>query len=63
MAFYEFLAENPGATFHHATTHDRVHVIYCGAGNKGMWFLPGSGMGPLETKGLAIMKQLAAGAR
>ena len=60
--FFDFIKENSGATFHHATTHDSVHIIYCGAKDKGMWFLPGSGKGPLQAKGLAIMKQLAAGA-
>lgn len=60
--FFDFLSENAGATFHHATTNDRIHIIYCGAQDKGMWFIPGSGMGPLQAKGLAIMKQLASGA-
>ncbi|MEO8351977.1 MAG: hypothetical protein ABI680_09610 [Chthoniobacteraceae bacterium] len=60
---FGFIAENSGATFHHATTHDRIHIIYCGAQDKGMWFTPGSGMGPLQAKGLGIMKKLAAGAR
>jgi hypothetical protein len=59
--FFTFVAENSGATFHHATTHDRVHIIYCGAGGKGMWFMPGSGMGPLQAKGLKIMKEIVEG--
>lgn len=61
--FFNFIAENADATFHHATTPDRIHFIYCDAQDKGMWFLPGSGMGPLQAKGLAIMKELAAGAK
>ncbi len=61
-AFFDFLAENSGATFHHATAEDGIHVIYCGAKDKGIWFIPGRGKGPLQTKGLAIMKELAAGA-
>lgn len=56
-----FVAENPTATFHHATTHDRIHIIYCDAKDRGFWFLPGSGTGPLQAKGLKIMKELAAG--
>ena len=56
--FFNFIAENPGATFHHATTHDRIHIIYCHAKEKGMWFVPGSGMGPMQPKGLAILKQI-----
>src|SRR3954465_8540559 len=61
--FYTFIAENPGATFHHASTLDRIHIVYCGDKDKGMWFMPGSGMGPLQAKGLAVMKELAAGAK
>jgi hypothetical protein len=56
--FFGFIAENPGATFHHATTHDRVQIIYCHAKDKGMWFLPGTGMGPMQPNGLAILKQI-----
>jgi hypothetical protein len=25
--FFAFLTDNPGATFHHATTHDRVQIV------------------------------------
>ena len=59
--FFEFLAENPGATFHHATTHDDIQVIYCNAKSKGIWFKPGVGMGPMQPKGLAILKQIVEG--
>jgi hypothetical protein len=59
--YFTFLKENAGATFHHAATNDRFHIIYCDAVGKGMWFLPGSGMGPLQPKGLAILKQIVAG--
>jgi len=56
--FFRFITENSGATFHHATTHDRVQIIYCHAKDKGMWFLPGTGMGPMQPNGLAILKQI-----
>lgn len=56
--FFNFLNANAGATFHHATTNDRIHIIYCHAKNQGMWFLPGSGMGPLQPKGLGILKEI-----
>lgn len=59
--FLTFISENAGATFHHATTHDGVHFIYCGAKDKGMWFLPGSGMGPLQAKGLKILQEIVKG--
>lgn len=56
--FFTFLSENAGATFHHATTDDRIHIIYCRSQDKGMWFQPGSGMGPLQPKGLKILKEI-----
>ena len=59
--FFSFLAENTGATFYHASTSDRVHIIYCPAKDRGMWFLPGSGMGPLQEKGLNMMKEIIGG--
>jgi hypothetical protein len=59
--FFEFLTENAGATFHHASTHDDIQVIYCSAKAKGMWVKPGKGMGPVQPKGLAILKQIVEG--
>jgi hypothetical protein len=60
-AFFRFLAENSGATFHHAVASDGVNIIYCRDQDKGMWFLPGSGMGPLQATGRKIMKEMIAG--
>ena len=59
--FFAFITENSGATFHHATTHDRVQIVYCHAKDKGMWFMPGIGMGPMQPKGLGILKQIVEG--
>lgn len=59
--FFGFLTENPGATFHHAITHDGVQIIYFPAKDKGMWFMPGIGMGPMQPKGRAILKQIVEG--
>ncbi len=58
--FFEFLTENPGCTFYHATTNDRVEILYCREKERGIWFLPGSGLGPLQSKGLKIMKDAVA---
>ena len=59
--FFRFIAENAGATFHHAVTSDGVNILYCRDQDKGMWFLPGSGMGPLQARGRQIMKEMIAG--
>jgi len=62
-AFFNFIGENANATFHHAKTGERIEFIYCNAGNNGMWFIPGSGMGPLQEKGLKVFKQIVEGKR
>jgi hypothetical protein len=37
--FFQFVEENSGSTFYHATTDDQVEIIYCPDKEKGMWFL------------------------
>lgn len=59
--YFTFLTENAAATFHHAITEDRFHIIYCHAQGKGMWFIPGSGMGPLQEKGLKALSEIVEG--
>jgi len=61
--FFQFLAENRGSTFHHAITSDGVNLLYCRDQDKGMWFLPGSGMGPLQARGRQVMKEMIEGHR
>ena len=56
--FNDFVAENANSTFHHAVSSDGVNFIYCRDQDKGMWFLPGSGMGPLQTTGRQLMKEI-----
>ncbi|MGV3532978.1 MAG: hypothetical protein ACO1QR_11450 [Chthoniobacteraceae bacterium] len=60
-AFFSFIAQNTNATFYHATTHDRVHIVYCPDQDKGIWFTPGSGTGPLQEKGRRILSKIVAG--
>ncbi len=62
-AFFRFIAENPGATFHHAVMSDGVNIVYCRDQDKGMWFLPGSGMGPLQATGRRMMSEIIRGQR
>jgi len=62
-AFFGFIDQNPGETFHHAVTSDQVNIVYCRGKDKGMWFLPGSGMGPLQDRGKKIMKDMIAKGR
>ncbi len=54
--FFQFVSENANCVFHHATTQDGIEIFYCKDQNKGMWFIPGSGMGPLQEKGLQALQ-------
>ena len=56
--FVEFVRANAAASFYYATTDDGFHVIYCHSKEKGIWFVPGSGLGPLQEKGLKAMKKI-----
>ena len=56
--FSEFVKANAGSSFYHATTNDGIHIIYCHSKEKGIWHIPGSGLGPLQEKGLKIMKKI-----
>jgi hypothetical protein len=57
-----FIAENPGASYHHALSSDGVHFIYCRDKDKGLWVLPGKGVGPMQARGRQYMAQLIQGA-
>jgi hypothetical protein len=42
---------------------ERVHVLYCHDKNIGMWFIRGSGKGPLEPAHLKTIKEIVEGGR
>jgi hypothetical protein len=58
QVFLEFVTQNAGSTFYHATTHDQVEVLYCADKGKGIWYLQSSGVGPLQARGLDMMKEI-----
>ena len=62
-AFFQFIADNPSATYHHAVTDDGVNLVYCREKDKGIWFLPGRGLGPLQARGRKTMKEIIEGHR
>ena len=62
QTFLQFIAEHPGATFHHASVGDGVVFLYSRDGDKGLWYLRGSGIGPLSEGGRQLMRDaIAAG--
>ena len=58
--FLQFIAEHPGATFHHASAGKGVIFVYSRDADKGLWYLPGSGLGPLSEDGRKLMKEAIA---
>ena len=56
-AFLQFIAEHPGATFYKASAGEGVIFVYSRDGDKGLWYLPGSGLGPLSEGGRQLMKR------
>jgi hypothetical protein len=61
QTFLSLIAENPGATFHHASAGE-VIFLYSRDNDKGLWYLPGNGIGPLSEGGRQLMKEaIAAG--
>src|SRR6266571_2453521 len=57
QTFLQFIAEHPGATFHHASAGEGVVFLYSSDGDKGLWYLRGSGIGPLSVGGRRLMKE------
>ena len=66
--FFRFIAENRGATFHHALTSDGVNIVYCrdqdkGGISQGVAEAPAQRLGPdpLGTEHLQDSDQRAGG--
>ena len=54
--FLQLIEENPGGTFHHADAGQGVIFLYSRDVDKGLWYLPGSGLGPLSEGGRELMR-------
>jgi hypothetical protein len=53
----ELITKNPGATFYHADAGEGVMFLYSRDIDKGLWYLSGSGMGPLSARARQMMKE------
>jgi hypothetical protein len=68
--FLNVVSDPTSGTFHHAVTDDRldevklpIHILYCHDKEIGMWFIRGSGKGPLQPEELKIMKEIVEAGR
>jgi len=59
--FTSVINDPSSGTIHHAIVDDRVHILYCSNKDIGMWFILGSGKGPLEPVHLKVMKAIVQG--
>jgi len=57
QTFLSLIAEHPGATFYHASAGEGVIFLYARDEDTGLWYLPGSGIGPLSVAGRQMMKE------
>jgi len=63
QAFLQLMEENPGGTFYYADAGGGVMFLYSGDNDKGLWYLPGSGVGPLSEGGRKLMREAIATGR
>src|SRR2546423_2029196 len=54
--FLRLIEENPGGTFYHADAGGGVIVLYSRGADKGVWYLPGSGIRPVSEAGRRMME-------
>ena len=57
QTFLSVVTENPAATFYHASAGEGVIFLYSRDDDKGLWYLPGSGIGPLSEGGRQMMRK------
>jgi len=59
--FQRFVEEHRGSLFYHAVTHDQVQVVYCRELERGIWFVPGVGIGIIQPLALNILREIVDG--
>lgn len=56
--FFQFLDENKDGKYFRASTDDGIGILYCSDQNRGIWFMPGTGVGILQETGLNILSEV-----
>lgn len=56
--YNNFLKEHAGGKIYRAEVPDGAVIVYCRDTEQGVWFLPGSGAGIIQPKGLEVLKQI-----
>ena len=58
IRYHEFLQAHKTSKFFRAEAPGGAEVIYCRETGNGLWFLPGSGMGIIQPKGLQLLAEI-----
>jgi hypothetical protein len=58
VRFNEFLDNHKQSGFHRAEAPGGAEIIYCRDAGQGVWFIPGTGMGIIQPKGLQILAEI-----
>jgi hypothetical protein len=58
--FLRVVETHPQESFYRAVTQEGAIILYCPGEDTGVWFLPGSGMGPLPEEAKRHMKEAIA---
>jgi hypothetical protein len=58
IRFNDFVQNNKTSRFYRAEIPGGAEIVYCRDGEKGIWFLPGSGMGIIQAKGLKALAEI-----
>ena len=61
IRYAEFLNHNVDAKFYRAEVPGHAEIIYCADTGKGVWFLPGKGMGIIQPRGQELLAEIVAG--
>jgi hypothetical protein len=61
--FLQVVETHPAESFYRAVTQEGAIILYCPGEDTGVWFLPGSGMGPLPEQAKRHMKEAIAAPR
>ena len=60
IRYNEFLDAHPDSRYFHARISGDTEIVYCRDQNRGIWFMPGKGLGKIQSKGLGILTELTA---
>lgn len=56
--FSVFLKEHANDKFYLAMSSEGAHIAYCRDAGKGIWFLPGTGVGIIQPRGLEVLAEI-----